>query len=575
MIIQSLVNYYDNLASRGEISRHGWCMEKVSYALNISLDGELLGVIPTLQEVQRGKKTVEIPKIIEVPERVVRSSGIKANFLCDITSYILGFDEKGKPERAVECFAASKALHLDILKNAVSPATTAVKSFFIKWEPEKAYEHPILQPYKKNMATANIFFKINGEIDAQSDNEIQECWQTYKNQTENETKQICLITGKNEPIVTLHGKIKGVPGAQSAGANLVSYNASSYESYGKDGNNTAPIGEYSAFAYVTALNRLLADNNHSRRIGDTIVVYWAEDADPKPQQIFTLFNFPEPETDFELDSIMSKLSLGKPIEDIDMNKRFYILGLAPNAARISVRFFLQSTFGKLIENVQQHYLRLEINKPAFDNRIYLSVPALLKETVNPKSKDKASSPLLSGAVMYSVLDGNKYPESLFSAVIIRIRADGNVSRGRAAIIKSYLIKNHHEKEVTTMSLNESTDNRAYVLGRLFAVLEDAQLQANPGINATIKDRYFTSACATPGSVFPQLLKLSTFHTSKAEYGKSLEIEKTKLLGKLDVERDPLPTHHSLQEQGIFILGYYHQVQYRYTKKEDKNNDSDK
>lgn len=574
MILQALVDYYNALARRGEIARPGWCLEKVSFALNISLGGELLGVIPTLEPVESGKKKFEAPQKMEVPERVVKANSIKANFLCDNTSYLLGFDEKGKPERSKECFDACRALHVAVLAHAESPAAIAVKAFFLSWESEKAYEHPILQPYLKNMATANIVFMINGEGFAQDDSEIRDLWQSYGiKQTESSTKLRCLVKGEIEPIIRLHGKIKGVLGAQSAGANLISYNANAYESYGKDGDNdsNAPIGEYAAFAYVTALNRLLADREHCRHIGDTTVVYWAEEADPKPQKAFSAFSFPEPQTDSLVVSAMNNLAMGKPVDDLDMDKRFYVLGLAPNAARISVRFFLQDSFGGMLENIRQHYLRLEIEKPAFDNRIYLSVPNLLWETVNPKSRDKAASPLLSGAVMRTILSGGEYPQGLFAAVLTRIRADKNVSRGRAAIIKAYLIRNYHEKEVTSVALNESTDNRAYVLGRLFAVLEDAQLQASPGINATIKDRYFTSACATPGSVFPQLLKLSTFHTAKAEYGKVKEIEKTTLLGKLGVENNPFPAHHSMQEQGIFILGYYHQVQYRYTKKEDKNN----
>ncbi len=570
MILQSLVDYYDALTARNEIARPGWCLERVSFALNISPDGELLGVIPTMQEVDRGKKKVEIPQVMEVPERVVRSSGIKANFLCDNTSYLLGFDEKGKPERARECFDVCKELHLTVLDESESPAAQAVKSFFVNWNPEIALEHPVLEPYIKNMATANLVFMLNGTSYAQNDNELRSLWQSYKNQAESQSKQRCLVTGKNEPIALIHGKIKGVLGAQSSGANLVSFNASAYESYGKDGKKTnAPVGEYATFAYVTSLNRLLADRKHCKLIGDTSVVYWAEQADPKPQEFFSSFTFPEADTDFELDGIMNNLSAGKPVEDIDMNSHFYVLGLAPNAARISVRFFLQDSFAAMIENVRRHYLRLEIVKPSFDNRYYLSVSSLLSETVNPKSKDKASSPLLSGEVMRAILTDNPYPQSLFMAVINRIRAEKNISRGKAAILKACLIRNFNENEVTSVALNETSDNRAYVLGRLFAVLEDAQQQANPGINATIKDRYFTSACSTPGSVFPQLLKLSSFHTAKAEYGLSREIEKTNLLGKLKLEENPFPTHHSLQEQGIFILGYYHQVQHRYTKKEDK------
>lgn len=575
MILQALVDYYEALAQRGEISPQGWCTERASFALNLSPAGELVGVIPQVHMESRGKKEVEVPDQMQVPERYVRSSGIRANFLCDNATYLLGYDSKGKPEKALEYFKAAKQLHLEVLKDCQGEAAQAVKNFFNTWNPRQSNENPLLQPYQQALATANLVFLVNGETYAQKDTEIRDAWWDYRNQNGNAAQSLCLVCGKELPLAELHGKIKGVPGAQSAGASLISFNASAYESYGQGsgGFPNAPISEYAAFAYVTALNHLLADRDHRRQIGDTMVVYWAEQADPKPRELFELFAFPEPDSDSALNGVMQNLALGKPIDDVDMSRRFYVLGLAPNAARISVRFFLQDSFGHMLDNLRLHYERLEIQKPAFDNRQYLSIPQLLWETVNPKSKDKASSPLLSGAVMRSVITGTPYPQSLYGAVMTRIRADRNLSRGRVAIIKAYLIRNQNGNEVITMALNEGFHDRAYVLGRLFAVLEDAQLQANPGINTTIKDRYFTSACATPGIVFPQLLRLSANHTAKAQYGYAREKEKAQLIDLLNMEEDPLPTHLSLKEQGMFMLGYYHQVQARYKKKEETDNGS--
>lgn len=573
MILQSLVDYYAALAARGEIARPGWSLVQVSFALHIAPSGALLSITPLKQEVLRGKKTTEVPQSMLVPERVVRSAGIKPNFLCDTAGYLLGFDTKGKPQRTLECFEACKQHHLSILEGATGAAAGALRAFFQSWDAPHAAEHPVLQEYAADLQVANLVFMVGGGDYAHKDPELQDCWQRYSSGAGAEKQSgICLVTGKKAPIAVLHGKIKGLPGGQAAGTTLVGFNAPAYESYGRrdaQGLN-APVGEYAAFAYVTALNHLLADREHRCQIGDTTVVYWAEQADPKPPEVFNLFFSPEEDTDSLLAGVLQNLAQGKPVDDVDLRKRFYVLGVAPNAARVSVRFFVQDTFGGMLQNLRRHYERLEIERPAFDHRQYLSVWALLSETVNPNSRDKSASPLLAGAVMRSILTGARYPQALFAAVLTRIRADHNLSRGRAAIIKAYLMRNHNEQEVTTMALNPDSDNRAYVLGRLFALLEDAQLQANPGINTTIKDRYFASACATPGSVFPQLLRLSHHHTAKDEKsGRWREKEKGLLLDKLHVDDNPFPAHLSLADQGIFMLGYYHQVQVRYRKKEDK------
>jgi CRISPR-associated protein Csd1 len=261
-------------------------------------------------------------------------------------------------------------------------------------------------------------------------------------------------------------------------------------------------------------------------------------------------------------------SLNAEREVIDRNMPFYGLGLAPNAGRLSVRFFLRGTFGQFIVNMKAHHNALEIDCAPGDKK-YLPLWRLMQETVSPNSKDKAASPLLAGAVLRSIFSGQPYPELLFNSVITRIRAEHDVSRGKAAIIKAYLLRKYQNdyKEVLTVSLNEGWNGKPYVLGRLFAVLEKAQTEANPGINATIKDRFFTSACATPGMVFSRLIQLANHHTAKAKYGYATEKKIRDLLDKLEVQDDPYPAHLSLREQGEFILGYYHQVKALYTKKD--------
>ena len=581
MSLYQLVAHYDALAELGEVARLGWCVERVSFLLNLSTAGELLGVVPILHEELRGKKTVQVPRNLTVPERVVRSSGIKANFICDNAIYLLGIDQKGRPDRAKDCFVACKELHLSALDSCTGEAACAVKAFFESWNPEEALEHPALEKYLDSLPGANLAFLVDGEVMAHEDREISGAWKNHYQTAGEGVVGRCMVTGDMDKIATIHGKIKGIRGngAQPSGVSLISFNSSAYESYGKEGDKPkTDVGERAAFAYVTVLNHLLASEKNRCSIGDSSVVFWAERGDKKIEEMFFSWQIPKPDEESKLEGVMRNMEKGRLPEDIDFEKRFYVLGLAPNAARVSVRFFWQSSFGEVIRNMQQHYSRLEIERPVYDTRIFLDLFAILRETVNPHSKDKTPSPLLSGEVMRSILSGSRYPQSLYSAIITRIRADRNVSRARAAIIKAFLIHNNNEEEVTTLALNEASENRAYVLGRLFAILEELQLKAIINIKATIKDRYFTSACATPAVVFPLLLRLSNFHKAKSDgENRYFDIMKTRLLSKLDIDNDPLPIRLSLQDQGIFILGYYHQVQARYNgnkKQEENNHDSD-
>lgn len=611
MILQSLVDYYEILAQAGEISRPGYCRANISFALNLSPQGKLLNVIPLKQPAQRGKKTVEVPQKLEVPEQVKRAVGIQSNFLCDNSSYVLGVDTKGKPERSKRCFEAFAALHHHILDKVDNIPAKAVLSFIDSWSPEKANECAAILPYYDELTSgANILFIVQGIGQVQSDAEIRNAWERYRADTAGQVQMQCLITGKTAPVARLHPSIKGVKGAQSMGASLVSFNATAYESYGheqKDGTGqglNAPVSDYAAFAYTTALNYLLADTEHRQTLGDTTMVYWAI----SPKKIYrNLFSFainPIRQADLAvnknaegiLEDVFKKIVQGKPVAEgvegaIDPETRFYVLGLSPNAARLSVRFFMQDSFGNILANVSQHYRDLEIEKPPSEFE-YLPIWKLLEETVSTKTRDKSASPLLSGSVMRSILSGVPYPESLLHQVMLRIRAEQDdedrhtrkITRGRAAIIKACLLrkkKNENYREVLTVSLNAESNNRAYVLGRLFAVLEKAQQDANPGINSTIKDRYFTSACATPSIVFPTLFKLYQNHIGKIlkkDGGKGIVIfyekQMSELMGKLEVDKDPLPAHLSMTEQGIYVLGYYHQVQFFYTPKATKNNEEE-
>lgn len=576
MILQALVDCYEALSASGKIARPGWGPVKTSIALELTETGEISQVIFLKEEVEKGKKKVLVPKIFDLPAPVKRTVGVAANFLCDNPSYILGFDDKGKPKRSLECFAACKALHEKVLDGVESPATKAVLAFFQNWKPEKAREHPALQDYMDELlAGGNLIFRYDGQF-MHEDPAIRQAWQEYYDQSGDGPDMVCLVTGNTGPVENIHPSVKGVQGAQSSGAALVSFNAPAFCSYGKEQNLNAPTSKYAAFAYTSALNYLIASPEYSSHVGDTTVLFWAKNGNPEYSSIFNwgIFGGTAPYNERELRSMIQDLCKGQAVtyEEtlLDPDMDFYILGLAPNAARLSVRFFLHNHFGSILQNVQAHYDRLEIVKPSFEKFETLPVWKLLSETVNQNSREKEPVLTLAGETLRAILNNTRYPATLLNGVTIRIRAERKITRGRAAILKAYYLQNTHPdvpKEVLTVSLNPESKNPYYTLGRLFSVLEAVQSAANPGINATIKDRYFNSASATPSIVFPTLLNLSEKHRKKLTVGQRIYYEK-QIMELLAVLGESFPVRLSLPQQGAFQLGYYHQTQQRYQKKEE-------
>ena len=577
MILQALVNHYENLVEQEEVTQEGWCKAKVSYAVNLSKDGEILGILSLKTEEERGKKKVWVPRQIKVPEMVTRSSGIQANFLCDNSKYIWGIDADGTNKRVLECFEAAKEKHLSLLCETEGEMAEAVRNFFRKWDPMKASEYAEIKERWEELTDGGNLIFCMGINYAQDDPFIQETWETGRNESSEKGQTgICLVTGKEAEISRIHKTIRGVPGAQSSGAALVSFNAPAFESYGKEQSYNAPVGKYAEFAYTTALNYLLSQREYTFQLGDSMIVFWAESAEEEYQAAFFEAANPKPDNQEELKGIFDNLKTGRLVSvgnfTLDSDQRFYILSLAPNAARLSVRFFYQDSFGNILKNLSAHYERMSIVKPSWESREYMGVRDMLSETANQNSKDKTPIPNMAAFVLQAILSDARYPASLYTDVLIRIRAElGNVTWGRAGIIKAYLIRNGNWKEGENyMGLNEESRETAYVLGRLFSVLESIQMDANPGIKATIRDRYFNSACATPASIFPVLIKLKNSHMKKLERDKgSAKIYYEKLLTELMGKLDEYPKRLSLEEQGKFILGYYHQVQKKYEKKEEK------
>ena len=585
MILQALTRYYQELERREEIAGPGWGPVKVSYALEISVNGTLEQVIPVQTEQQRGKKTVLAPREMILPAPVKRTVGVAANFLCDNSAYLLGIDRKGKPQRTAQCFAACQSLHRELLTNVNIPAARAVLAFFQTWEPDRAWEHPALADCLEDiLAGANLIFRYDGHF-VHEDPEIRRVWERYYNTDTDGPQGLCLVTGETGPIVAIHPAIKNVAGAQPSGAALVSFNAPAFCSYGKEQNLNAPTGKYAAFAYTAALNHLLSDREHVYHAGDTTVVCWAGNAADAYSILFggAVFGVETPYSEADLRGMVKALCGGRPVdvqeERLDPDMEFYVLGLSPNAARLSVRFFLHNTFKGFLDNVQSHYRRLEIVRSAYDKFETLPLWKLLSETVNQKARDKSPAPNLAGEIVQAILNDTPYPATLLNGVTLRIRAEREITRGRAAIIKAYYKKlaevTKHEnpdipEEVLRVSLNENSSSIPYTLGRSFSVLEAIQSAANPGINATIKDKYFNSAAATPAIVFPTLINLAQKHLKKlgtSNKGLAVTYDKhlTELLSMLG---DAFPARMSLPQQGAFQLGYYHQTQARYRKKEE-------
>ena len=597
MILQSLVQHYEALLRLGKVTSPGWCKAKVSFALELGRDGVLKRVVPLKQEVPYGKKMIWAPQELIVPLMDGRSSEICANLLCDNANRFLGVCNEeaaskkagGEPEQAIEkarkraekCFAAAREKHHAVLDGVDSAAARALLRFFDTWEPVKAAEHPALaEDWKEIVSGGNLIFEVGG-VYVQDDPAVRRAWEAQRQSREKGVEGVCLVTGERTEIARLHGVIKGVTGAQSSGAALVSFNAPSFTSYDKEQSFNAPVGEYAAYAYTTALNYLLADRQYTTSEGDTTIVYWAENGEEAYQQVYGWVTEPREDNQKLVDGVFKNLAAGRPIDaegigrSLDPQQHFFILGLAPNAARLAVRFFYQDSFGNILRHVQEHYRRMEIVRPAYDDLEYLGTWRLLQETVNKKSQDKKPLPALAGALYRSVVSGTPYPPVLYGAVLGRIRAEqgDKITRGRAAILKAYLLRSGFgKKEEITVALNENSSNVAYTLGREFAVLEAIQEEANPGINATIKDRYFNAACATPAAIFPILFKLKNSHIRKIDNpGRVIAFEKqlTELEGRLPAaegQTTACPRRLSLEEQGMFILGYYHQVQKRYEKK---------
>jgi CRISPR-associated protein Csd1 len=576
-VLQALDRYYDRMAARREVALPGYSWEPVGIVLMLSHAGDLLDV--QIRRDPSGKK----PKAELVPKWFGRSgNGSTPYFLWDNTAYALGVSSKD-PAKTARDHAAFQALHLGELRAETDQGLVAFRHFLERWTPGE-FKAPF---FDERMLAWNVAFRLEGEEQlihqSQAAAAHVERLRTAKPSAD---AVFCLITGRMAAPVRLHPKIKGVDGTSSAEVPLVSFNEDAFASYGKTQGFNAPTSEEAAFRYGAALNRLLDRGLSSNRIrvAEATVAFWAdasgvgEEAARAVEDLFTGWFSPSlAEVDADklgrdasdaakLRDALRDVAAGRPMKDVNPRLapgvRFHVLGLSPNAARLSVRYWLDDRFEVFAKRLADHYADLAII-PAPWGASLPAVQRLLVKTTAVQEKFDNIPPLLAGEVTRAILTGAPYPHTLLAAALIRLRAGDDPGTGwHAAAIRAVLAREKrlkHLSEETPVSLDRENPNPAYQLGRMFAALETAQRMAlGRNVNATIRDRYFGAASATPASVFPLLLRGVQNHLGKLrKEGKGGWIEKEieDITNHLPPE---LPRALRLEAQGRFAIGYYHQ-----------------
>lgn len=608
MILQALYKLYEELSNQNKVPKNGWYMAKISHRLVIDEGGNFISIENCRGTVTKGKKDYEVPIEKQCPYIGVRTSGVKPYFLCDTPKYLLGIDKNDDITRSLQCFEASKVLHIKLLSKCNSRVARAICLYYEKWESCKAKENPnVIEMMSDLWKGNNVIFSVRDAYgnsnDAIDDPEIQKIWDNeIASKVESKHVGPCLVTGESgQELAILHPNIKGI--GQNNGP-FVCYNLESFcsQGYSKDDQGlNATISEKAAMGYSAALNYLLSDISHKKRIAGTTVVYWSEHGISAYQDLLGKCNFGDliKEND-NIDNVMDQICRGEVVEVngvvINPKEVFYILGLEMNTKRIIVRFFYRSNFGNIIKNIDKYQKNLRIigapeNKP-------IAPWATIKTAFNAKTNDSDHASQLMSSLMYAIFNDTRYPEALFRNIMLRIFAtQDNNKTGKEAIrkvtylnasyIKAYLIQNHRDRwgkeGGIQMTVNENCNEKSYVLGRMFALLEEIQEDANPNINSNIKDRYFSGACTTPAKVFPVLLKLTNVHMQKLnKTRKGLAVTLQKKMGNLMAKINmpdsgvPFPSRLTLEEQGAFVVGYYQEYKDRFVSKnkvqEEENNE---
>ena len=577
MILQALNDYYrrkcDDPDPAQRLPMFGLEHKEIPYLLEINAEGQLLQMRDTREP--KGKK--KIAASFRVPLGIKKTSGVAANLLWDTLEYVLGVDTKGKPERVREQHAAFRA-RIDALPAIAreDAGIQAVTRFLAQIDLAQLERQPAWAEALETNAV--LSFRLQGDQDLVCQRPAVVSAALNVVSDEDARVAMCLVSGEHAPVERLHASIKGVWGAQTAGANIVSFNARAFESYGKterQGEN-APVSRAAAFAYTTALNHLLRKDSTQRiQVGDASTVFWAEKQDAFENIFGEIFKDNPDENTRAIHALLDAVNSGK-LSGPEGDTRFHVLGLAPNAARISIRFYHCLPLRDLGKRIVQHFNDLELVRGPNDPQY----PSLFRLLAAVAVQNKADNipPNLGGAIVDAIFAGENvpYPSLWLNAAVGRCRAEQNVNYLRAAAVKACLLRQMHHVSVSSTNqpkeqeflpmLDLSNNNPAYRLGRLFSVLEKIQEEASPGLNATIRDRYYGAASSTPVAVFTTLLRLKNAHLKKLATGRGMWFEK--LLGEVLGPVSDFPKHLPLPDQGRFALGYYHQRQDFFTKKSD-------
>ena len=586
MILSALNDYYERLLQRQTpgLSPPGYSQEKIGYELLLDPQGVLVAVNDIRDT--SGKKP--LPRSLSVPQPEKRTVGIKSNVLWDKTSYSLGVSAHSK--RAEQEHAAFKMLHREALAGETDVGLQALLTFINDWDPARFAEDP---HFNDEMLDANMVFRMDGELRYLHERPAARTLRARLLGGDGGARTgRCLVTGETLPLARLHASIKGVNGAQSAGASIVSFNLDAFTSYGKDQGDNAPISEQAAFAYTTALNYLLRrdpGNRQRMQIGDATVVFWAVADDARQAEaaedvLESLLDSPSDDGQEaqKLRGVLEKVRQGRPLReldpDLDDGTQIYILGLAPNASRLSIRYWQCDTLAVFAQRLADHFDDLHLQPSPWK-----TPPAIWKLLLAtaPAYQGKASSedvpPQLAGELTRAILSGARYPRSLLNTLVMRFRADGDISGTRVALCKGVLARerrldgiqhrnHHHNPDGVPVSLDTANTDPGYLLGRLFSTLENIQRAALGGdLNATIRDRYYGAASATPANVFPMLLRNAQHHLSRVRKDKpGLAVNLEKEIGEtIDHLGTAFPRSLRIDAQGHFAIGYYHQTQARF------------
>ena len=582
MILQALNAYYQRKQAdpdpRNRLPALGLEDKEIPFIIEIDPEGRPIGITDT-RSIQ-GKRRVA--QRFLVPQGEKKTSGVRANLLWDNAEYVLGIPDKKKLEskgtgKEGEYHARLKEMQ-DAFRTRIAtlgptalddPGLQAVLAFLE--EPDLAPLEAFADWQEIQESAPLMTFRLHGDIELVCQRPAVVA--AALGGPSDRSDGTCLVSGEGAMIERLHIAIKGVWGAQTSGANIVSFNRDAFGSYGKDQGANAPVGRQAAFAYTTALNHLLERGSRQRvQVGDTSAVFWATAPHDLETQVADIFGDPpKDDPDRGADAIRAvyesvrsgKFSTGSADDEI------HVLGLAPNAARIAIRFWETAPALVLAQRIIQHFDDLSLTRGPKDPEY----PSLFRLLTACAVQGKADNipPNLGGAVMRSILEGLPYPATWLIAAVQRCRAEQHVNYLRAAVIKASLLRaqranatnrSHRDKEIMPM-LDPENLSPGYRLGRLFAALEKIQEEASPGLNATIRDRYYGSASGTPISVFPTLLRLKNHHIGKLNPGRAVKLER--LIGEIASGLDDFPGNLSLPEQGRFALGYYHQRQAFFTK----------